>query len=225
VYVKSWQECFGVSTRAEAEEVCARMGYGFEWCDSGALHFWFTRPAFLMKPDSPRAHPGESFFEPTLFVTDLSNLWYHRWQPFGDWRVECRPFFHRWGDGTPWTCDETNAWRLAQQKARRPHHWQQGDVLIVDNHACMHGREPGAVDNGRKIVCTLCEPVSRVVDNVTNTFYDDDFMVSTAYYERNMPISTVATDIANDGGPPQYVFPNEFLSKIWTPGLTNKRAS
>jgi len=71
----------------------------------------------------------------------------------------------------------------------------------------MHGREPSAEASGRKIVCILGEPVTRVIDNDTNAFFGDDFMVSTAYYDKNMSISDVATDTAVDDGSSNYMFP------------------
>lgn len=64
------------------------------------------------------------------------------------------------GDGTHISIRKAQQIRRALHKNRVLDHWQQGDLLMIDNFSTSHGRQP-TYDSGRKVVVSWSEAVER----------------------------------------------------------------
>jgi alpha-ketoglutarate-dependent taurine dioxygenase len=144
----SWQDAFQTEDRAVVERFCQGREIRFVWSADGRLKTWQRRPAFRVHP-----HTGEKlWFNHALFfhVTSLEpQVTEALIASVGLDNVPTNTFF---GDGSPFTPDELAAMRQAVARETIVFDWQTGDVLVVDNMSCQHGREPFT---GERTVLTL----------------------------------------------------------------------
>lgn len=52
------------------------------------------------------------------------------------------PYVASYGDGEPISKKEADIMHFAIQKNKVSTPWQQGDLMVIDNYSCMHGKEP-----------------------------------------------------------------------------------
>ena len=68
------------------------------------------------------------------------------------------PFGTFLGDGTALTEEEAGALNRAYDQVTRRETWRPGDLMLVDNVLCAHGRD--AFRGDRKIVVSMGDPIS-----------------------------------------------------------------
>lgn len=143
---KSWMEHFETSDRQAVEEYLNDNQIDFEWTSDNALRTWSIRPG-------TQQHSVTG--EPHWF--NQSNLWHvtnldarHRQQMLDRYGIDNLPTHAYFGDGSPIEDQDINQIReiLWNESVFFP--WQQGDVLVLDNHLVAHGRN--AYSGPRKIL-------------------------------------------------------------------------
>jgi alpha-ketoglutarate-dependent taurine dioxygenase len=135
----SWQDAFGTANPAEAERLCAAMGAESEWIDGDVLRVMQTRPAIAVHPitgeevwfnQADGFHP--SALDPASYTEQLA------WCGSEDrFRLNAT-----YGDGGPIPKSDLAAARAVIAAETRPHAWQDGDILMLDNRLAAHGRRP-----------------------------------------------------------------------------------
>lgn len=135
---RSWQQVFRTQSRAEAEQKCRAQGFAWEWLDEDVLQTRCVRPAVITHPQSGalswfnQAQHWHPYFLEAEMREELLDM-------FGPQQM---PRDCRFGDGGVISdammahiaaCYEALEWLVA---------WQQGDVLLVDNVALAHARNP-----------------------------------------------------------------------------------
>lgn len=146
---KSWQQTFETDSRAEVEQYCADHQIRFEWSTQG-LRLVQLQPATRRHPVSgdevwfnqaDQFHPSTNEAE---VYEALRNL-------FPD--PQDMPHYACFGDGSEIGVDVLEHVRAVAADAVRLFDWRAGDVLVVDNMLCAHGRSPYSGD--RRILVSM----------------------------------------------------------------------
>lgn len=133
-----WSAALGVSTPEAAEKICAARLVGFSWESDGALHLVQRRSSVVSHPVTG----AECWFNDIGFFSQWSVDAEERQvllKAFGDRGI---PFNTRFGDGEALS---EPSWRRVldgYDAVMRRLQWQAGDLLLIDNVLCAHGREP-----------------------------------------------------------------------------------
>jgi hypothetical protein len=135
---RPWTEAFNTTDPAVAEEACAAMGLDFEWID-GSLSTSYRGQGVVHHPASgtdvwfnqliPQIHSVQSV------GADLYEAYaehYAAGRP--------RPYDTCLGDGTQLTADDVDAAYDMLDAITVAFPWQRGDMMLVDNVICAHGR-------------------------------------------------------------------------------------
>lgn len=137
----AWQDAFGSDDRAAVERRCAAAGAEHEWLPGDMLRLVQRRPAIIRHPVTgeavwfnqvagfhPRALDPASYAELTALRGDESRF-----------RLNVR-----FGDGGAIPAAVVDRIAAVLAAAARPHEWQKGDLLMLDNILYAHGRAPFA---------------------------------------------------------------------------------
>jgi alpha-ketoglutarate-dependent taurine dioxygenase len=140
---KTWMEVFETDERAVAEARCRDLQIDYRWLASGALYTSTVRPAVIMGADGSGGEP-RWFNQAHLFR--MSPRWMGRFHytmaALVYFRREGRGRDAQYGDGgeiEPEALDHVHSVLRRHTVAPR---WQRGDLLMIDNLRCMHGRNP-----------------------------------------------------------------------------------
>lgn len=147
-----WQQSFATEDPAAAEAYCDTNTIGHEWLDDGSFRTRQRRSAIVTHPVT-----GEqvwfnhcAFWNQGTLDEDVRDVLLDTYGPDG------LPFDTFLGDGTPLTTDEADALNRAYDRVTVRETWQVGDLLLVDNILCAHGRE--AFRGDRRIVVAMGDP-------------------------------------------------------------------
>lgn len=134
----TWQRAFGVQTRHEAEQACARLGLSFHWTGEDQLRTWQVCPA--TQQDS---FTGETLwfnqahlFHPSGLEPSVREALEEIFEPEG------LPRTALYGNGEPIEDAVLEEIRGAYQTHRVPLEWEAGDIALLDNRCVAHGRDP-----------------------------------------------------------------------------------
>lgn len=135
---RSWQSTFSASTREEAEEAVAKLGYTCEWLPDGCLRA--TTPVLPAVRDLGDGR--QSFFNQLIAA-------FKGWKDERNDPAKAITF----GDGSP--LDPADAHRVADlaEEITFDVPWQRRDVALVDNYVTMHGRR--TFTGTRKVLASL----------------------------------------------------------------------
>ncbi len=138
---KSWMEAFETTDRSVVEEECRQQNAAFEWSSAGHLTIETLRPATTHHPVT-----GELVWFNQAHVFRLSARYLGRLRYALARRffaaVGLVPHDASFGDGSAITDDVIDHLFDVLDAHTVPVRWQPGDVVLVDNVLCMHGREP-----------------------------------------------------------------------------------
>lgn len=134
----TWQRAFGVETRQEAEQACARLGLSFTWTGPEQLRTWQVCPALQTDPVTGeclwfnQAH----LFHPSGLEPSVRDALEEIFEPEG------LPRTAMYGNGEPIEDAVLQEVRAAYLECQVPLQWRAGDIALLDNRCVAHGREP-----------------------------------------------------------------------------------
>jgi alpha-ketoglutarate-dependent taurine dioxygenase len=146
--VKTWPEAFGTSRQANVDRMCRDLGLSSRWEADGGLHITSTKAAVTTHP-----------------VTG-DRVWFNQILLRNGWRLQRTAAVEKlreddatsqcsYADGSSIaTEDVAEIWR-AMRAAGSRFQWHKGDILLVDNLSCGHGRMP--YWGNRELLCILTE--------------------------------------------------------------------
>lgn len=148
-----WQTSFATDDRGVVEAYCHDNTIGCEWLDDGSLRTTQLRSATIAHPQTG----DRAWFNHVAF--------WNRWtldpevrevleEAFGE---DGLPFGTFFGDGTALTEQDARALNGAYDQVTVRERWRVGDLLLVDNILCAHGRD--AYAGQRKIVVSMGDPI------------------------------------------------------------------
>lgn len=162
---KTWMDAFQAQTRGQAEAACRQQGLEFEWQDSGGLVTRNKMPGMIIDPKSAKKcisltlYNSESapydMFKFKQRINPLSRLWLSAFirSQYARKNVFLKTL---WGDGSEISLAETRLLIDTAWLQSNLFKWKQGDLLILDNIRCGHGRLN--VVKPRKIAAALGDP-------------------------------------------------------------------
>jgi alpha-ketoglutarate-dependent taurine dioxygenase len=133
-----WPTVFQTEARAEVERYCSELGIEWEWKSHGRLCTRQAGPALIRHPRSGE----EIWFNHAAFfhVTTLPpNLRDALLSEFDEQDLPTQTYY---GDGTPIEAGTLEHLRSIYRSVMVEFEWKKNDVLIVDNIAAVHGRNP-----------------------------------------------------------------------------------
>lgn len=149
-----WHKSFGTEDPAGVEEYCRENVIGHEWLPDGELRTRQRRSAIVTHPLTGE----ESWFNHYAFWNrhtldaDVREVLQETYGEDG------LPFDTYVGDSSALTADEVAAINAVYDRVTVRETWQEGDLLMVDNISCAHGRE--AFTGARKILVAMGDPVA-----------------------------------------------------------------
>ncbi|GAA2933301.1 TauD/TfdA family dioxygenase [Kitasatospora cinereorecta] len=148
-----WRKAFSSEEPKGAEEYCDANAIGYEWLDEDTLRTRQLRSAIITHPVT-----GErswfnhfAFWNARTLDEDVREVLV---DTFGE---DGLPFNTYLGDGTSLTDAEVDTVNEVYQAVTVRETWQRGDLMLVDNILCAHGRE--SYTGARKILVAMGEPV------------------------------------------------------------------
>ncbi|MFD3807763.1 TauD/TfdA family dioxygenase [Streptomyces sp. NPDC058619] len=150
-----WYKTFATEEKAVAEAYCEENTVGYEWVDEDDSMITRQRRSAIV------THPvtGEqswfnhfAFWNSRTLDPDIREVLLETYGEDG------LPFNTYLGDGTALTDAEVDAVNAVYDRVTVRETWQQGDLMIVDNILCAHGRE--AYKGDRKILVAMGDPVA-----------------------------------------------------------------
>jgi len=148
-----WPTAFGTQDRDEVAAYCADNRIGWRWQPDGTLRTRQQRPGIITHPQTG----AEVWFNHLAFWSEWSLDPDIRAALIEEFGQDGLPFNTGFGDGEPLTGPDVATLNAAYTAATVREPWQPGDVMIVDNLLCAHGRDPFRGD--RKIAVAMGEPV------------------------------------------------------------------
>lgn len=147
----SWRHVFNTDDRAEAERYCESHGIAYEWVD-GDLRTKAVREPVHKHPDTgePVWFNHATFFHVTTLAAEVRDAL------CASFPEEGLPTNTYYGDGGRIPDEVLDHLRACYRARSTRFDWRLGDVLVVDNMAVAHGREP--YTGPRKIAVAMAEP-------------------------------------------------------------------
>ena len=146
-------EAFGTDDRKAVESYCRTNAIQFEWQGDGALRTWQRRSAIVQHPLTGQ----QCWFNQIAFLNEWTidpEVREYLVELYGE---DGLPFNTRFGNGEPISAEVVESINDVYEanSARAP--WQHGDLLVVDNIRCAHGRE--SFEGSREVLVAMADAV------------------------------------------------------------------
>ncbi len=149
----SWQDFFRTSDKSDVEDYCRQAGIIFEWYGDDGLITRQVRPALTVHPKT-----SESIFFNQIQLHHIAYLDVTTRKSllslFDEKKLPRNVYY---GDGTSIEDDVITEINQVYQQSQTSFEWQKGDILMLDNMLCAHGRSPYV--GQRKIVVAMGEMI------------------------------------------------------------------
>ena len=139
--------------RRAVETSCRDHDSTYAWQPDGSLRTWQRRGAVVRHPVTGR----RCWFNQIAFLNEWTiapEIREYLVEVYGE---DGLPFNTRFGNGDPIEADVVHAINAVYEANTVREPWQAGDLLLVDNVAAAHAREP--FEGPREIVVALADPV------------------------------------------------------------------
>lgn len=149
----SWQEAFGTEDPAAVDAYCRANGIEAEWQQDGTLRTRQRRSAVVRHPVSGRV----CWFNQVAFLNEWTmdpDVHEYLVDVYG---ADGLPFNTRFGGGDPIGQDVVDLLNKVYEERTLREPWQAGDLMLVDNIATAHSREPYTGD--REVLVGMTDPV------------------------------------------------------------------
>ncbi|MFI5836564.1 TauD/TfdA family dioxygenase [Micromonospora sp. NPDC051300] len=148
----SWRYIFNTEDRAAVEAYCRGKDLAFEWVGADGLRTRAVRDAVHLHPDTglPVWFNHITFFHHTTLPAEVREGLLELFG--GEDRLPSNTYY---GDGGRIPDDVVAHLRDCYRAASVRFDWQEGDMLVVDNMAAAHGREP--FTGRRRIAVAMAE--------------------------------------------------------------------
>ncbi|GGT76121.1 TauD/TfdA family dioxygenase [Actinomadura citrea] len=147
-----WQQAFGTADRAAVESYCDQNQLSYEWLPDDRLRTSGVRSATVRHPSTGE----ESWFNHVA----VFNEWTHDPETREILVAACGPDGlpqnTYYGDGSPIDPADVAVINRAFDEVMVRESWRRGDLVLVDNLLCSHGREPFTGD--RRVLVAMGEP-------------------------------------------------------------------
>lgn len=147
-----WTEVFQTDNSAEVDDYCQRHQIERQWLDDGTLRTWQVNPAVVRHPVSGLRlwfNQAHLFHPSTLPVTQYQQL-------RSLYTEESLPRNVCFGDGSPIPAESIALINQLYLEQMVVFQWQDGDLLLLDNMRCTHGRLPFSGE--RKVLVGMARP-------------------------------------------------------------------
>ncbi|MDH2424453.1 TauD/TfdA family dioxygenase [Sphaerisporangium sp. TRM90804] len=148
-----WQEVFGTDSKAEVETFCRAEGMEWEWVTDDHLRTRQLCHAVVENPDTGELswfNQAHLFHHTRVGAEGAASLM----AMFGKENLPRNTYL---GNGEDITAEDLTAIRAAYDQVLYRFAWQAGDVLLVDNLACAHGRD--TYEGPRRVVVAMTDSV------------------------------------------------------------------
>ncbi|GGI83992.1 hypothetical protein GCM10011581_21510 [Saccharopolyspora subtropica] len=152
-----WQEAFGTDDRAAVERYCRDNAIEFEWDGADGLRTRQRRSAILTHPKTGK----RVWFNQVAFLNEWTIDPEVRDYLVMEFGPDGLPFNSRYGNGDPIGDDVIALLNKVYEEHTQREPWQAGDLMLVDNIARAHSREP--YEGSREVLVAMGDPV-RVAD-------------------------------------------------------------
>ena len=146
----SWEKTFFTEDRKSVEKTLTELGYDMEWTREGSLRY-----SYLMSAVRPHPRSGELVWANQSSVSHGSYYLHLPTILYPDPEFAPSHTAHR--DGTPFSREELAIIRRVQWEQSRAVVWEEGDLLVLDNHAVGHGRMGFHAHTNRNLVVAIAK--------------------------------------------------------------------
>jgi alpha-ketoglutarate-dependent taurine dioxygenase len=150
-----WQNSFQTEDPTEVDRYCREKQIETEWKEGGRLRTRQVREAVAVHPRTgePVWFNHATFFHLSTLPPEIRQML------LAEFAEEDLPYNTYYGDGTPIEPEVLDELRALYFDEKIVFPWQEGDVLMLDNMAVAHAREP--FKGERLVVVGMAEPCTR----------------------------------------------------------------
>jgi alpha-ketoglutarate-dependent taurine dioxygenase len=149
----SWAESFGTEHRGEVEAYCRANAIEFAWQPDDGLRTRQRRSAVLRHPRTGTS----GWVNQIAFLNEWTLAEEIREYLVDEYGSDGLPFNTAFGNGEPVDADIVALINETYEAHTRREPWRAGDLLLIDNIAVAHAREP--YSGPREVLAGLADPV------------------------------------------------------------------